>query len=164
LLALKSSQLADVSNLKPRHTPSSETHLWRIVLGQRLQGFLVDDQRALQLSLVGVQAAELDQRADARVLVRRSVPQSGAVDFGSVAEDERGLVAPSERYQRRAHVEISHWKREKRESLESLVQKEAELALRSSLAKSIGALSSKVPIERFSAPTAFLMSSLFGKK
>lgn len=85
-------------------------HLRWIILWECVERLAIDGQRSLQLSLIRIETAELQQRADSRVLVRRPVSQAGAVELSSVAKHRGGLMATAERDERRAEIQVGHCK------------------------------------------------------
>ena len=88
-------------------------YLWRISFRQCVQRLPIDGQRALQLSLIGVQIAELQQRTDAGVLVGGPIAQTGTVQLGALPQDAGRFLAAAERYQRGSKVQIGNCKKMK---------------------------------------------------
>lgn len=60
-------------------------HLWWIIVWECMERFAVDSQRSLQLSLIRIETAKLQQRTDTRVLVRRPISKAGSVELRSIA-------------------------------------------------------------------------------
>lgn len=76
-----------------------------------MQRLPVHGQRPLQFALVGVQIPQLQQRPDPGVVMGCPIAQSRAVQLGALVQDGGRLLAAPEGDQRRAQVEVGHWKK-----------------------------------------------------